>query len=74
MATSLDQTDFIKTALRLPRDLHARIQASAEGHGASLNTEIIQLLQKALEAQTVEIGEKSLDAIEARMRHALKHK
>jgi plasmid stability protein len=72
MATSLDQTDFIKTALRLPRDLHARVQASAESHGASLNTEIIQLLQRALKG--VEIGEKSLDAIEARMRHALKHK
>lgn len=72
MATSLDQSDFIKTALRLPRELHARIQASAEGHGASLNTEIIQLLQKALEG--VEIGEKSLDEIEARVRHVLKHK
>lgn len=74
MATSLDQTDFIKTALRLPRDLHARIQASAEGHGASLNTEIIQLLQRALEAQTVEIGEKSLDAIRSIVRHESKHK
>jgi plasmid stability protein len=74
MATSLDQTDFIKTALRLPRELHARVQASAEGHGASLNTEIIQLLQKALESQTVEIGEKSLDAIETRVRDALKQK
>jgi hypothetical protein len=74
MATSLDQTDFIKTALRMPRELHARVQASAEGHGASLNTEIIQLLQKALESQTVEIGEKSLDQIEARVRQAIKQK
>lgn len=78
MATSLDQTDFIKTALRLPRDLHARIQASAEAHGASLNTEIIQLLQKALEVPTVEIGEKSQEEIaervEARMRRTPRHK
>lgn len=74
MATSLDQTDFIKTALRLPRELHARVQALAEAHGASLNTEIIQLLQRAVENPTVEIGSKSLDEIEARLRHALKHK
>ena len=72
MATSLDQTDFIKTALRLPRELHARVQASAEAHSASLNTEIILLLQQALEG--VEIAEKSLDDIEARLRKALKHK
>lgn len=74
MATSLDQTDFIKTALRLPRELHARVQASAEARGASLNSEIIHLLQRALETPTVEIGERSLDAIEARVKHALKNK
>lgn len=72
MATSLDQSDFIKTALRLPRDLHARVQAAAESDGASLNTEIILLLRKALDG--VEISEKSLDEIEARMKRALKPK
>ena len=72
MATSLDQSDFIKTALRLPRDLHARVLAAAESDGASLNTEIILLLRKALDG--VEISEKSLDEIESRMKRALKHK
>ena len=74
MATSLDQSDFIKTALRLPRELHARVQVSAESHGASINTEIIQLFLKALDGQTVELGDKSLDEIEARMKRAMKHK
>lgn len=74
MATSLDQSDYHKMALRLPRDLYARVQALAEAHGASLNTEIIQLLKLATESPTVEIGSKSLDEIEARLRHALKHK
>lgn len=68
MATSLDQTDFIKTALRMPRKLHARVQESAEANRASLNTEILQLIQKALDAQTVELGEKSLDAIRSIVR------
>lgn len=44
------QDDFIKTALRLPRGLHATIQASAEGSGKSMNAEIIARLQSNPEA------------------------
>lgn len=40
-----NQDDFIKTALRLPRGLHARIQASAAAAGRSMNAEIIDCLQ-----------------------------
>lgn len=40
-----NQDDFIKTALRLPRGLHARIQSSAAAAGRSMNAEIIDRLQ-----------------------------
>lgn len=39
------QDEYVKTAFRLPRDLHADIQASAEQNGRSMNAEIIARLQ-----------------------------
>lgn len=39
------QDDYIKTALRLPRALHAELLASAESKGRSLNAELIANLQ-----------------------------
>lgn len=39
------QDDWIKTALRLPRDLHAELQAGADINAQSLNAEILQRLQ-----------------------------
>lgn len=48
MATNISQEDFQKTALRLPRDLHARLHEAAAESGRSYNAEIIFHLQKAL--------------------------
>jgi len=42
----LDQTDYIKTNVRLPRDLHAELSAEAHKNGRSLNSEIISGLRK----------------------------
>lgn len=39
------QDDYIKTALRLPRELHGRLLDSAETKGRSLNAELIDRLQ-----------------------------
>lgn len=39
------QSDYIKTALRLPPDLHAEIHAAAEHLGHSMNTEILNRLR-----------------------------
>ncbi|HEX8610190.1 MAG TPA: Arc family DNA-binding protein [Telluria sp.] len=39
------QAEFIKTALRLPPDLHAEIRAEAERNGHSMNTEILVRLR-----------------------------
>lgn len=38
------QDDYIRTALRLPRDLHAEIQDAAEAAGRTMNAEIIARL------------------------------
>ena len=44
---TLPQDDYIKTALRLPRELHAEIKDAAEYHGRSMNAEIIARLATA---------------------------
>lgn len=44
MATLNPQDDFLKTALRLPKDLHARLVESAAANGRSLNSEINERL------------------------------
>ena len=45
MVTRLNQTDFVKTALRLPPDLHAKLHEGAEASGRSYNAEIVQRLE-----------------------------
>lgn len=39
------QDDYIKTQVRLPSDLHARIQLAAEKTGRSMNAEILSRLE-----------------------------
>jgi len=43
------QQDYVKTALRVPPDLHRALHASAKDSVRSLNGEIIALLHFALE-------------------------
>lgn len=45
MATSLNQDDYLKTALRLPRNLHAKIQEAGLASGRSMNAEIVARLE-----------------------------
>lgn len=49
MAQISDQSDYLKTALRLPRDLHAHIQEAAEEAGRSQNAEIVARLASSFE-------------------------
>ncbi|MBV6321949.1 Arc family DNA-binding protein [Duganella violaceipulchra] len=39
------QDDYIKTSLRIPRELHAKLMEIAEYNGRTLNAEIIDRLQ-----------------------------
>ncbi|KAA1013049.1 Arc family DNA-binding protein [Paraburkholderia panacisoli] len=60
--------------IRMPQELKDRLEAATTETNRSLNGEILERLERSFDAPTVEIGEASLDAIEARLRHALKHK
>lgn len=50
MATSNPQDDFQKTALRLPRDLHANLHEAAAKSGRSYNAEIVARLHASFDA------------------------
>ncbi len=41
------QDEFVRTALRVPPDLHAQIHDSAKGSGRTFNAELIHLLSSA---------------------------
>lgn len=47
------QDDIIKTAIRLPRDLHADIISSAAYHGRTMNAEMIARLSNQQHATTL---------------------
>lgn len=49
MAQLTNQDDFLKTALRIPRDLHEQIQSAAKATGRSMNAEIVARLQQSFE-------------------------
>lgn len=52
------QDDYIRTALRVPPELHAKIHASAEDAGRTFNAEIVQRLQESFEPRqmVVDLG------------------
>ena len=53
---SRTETDTHNYALRLPRDLHARLLQSAEAGRRSLNSEIVFQLERALTLDEFEAG------------------
>lgn len=50
MATSIDQKNFVKTALRLPPELHAAVHEAAQRSGRSYNAELVERVQRSFEA------------------------
>lgn len=44
------QDDYIRTALRVPPDLHKEIHAAAEKAGRSFNAQLVYLLEKGIKA------------------------
>ncbi|TCT09482.1 Arc family DNA-binding protein [Paralcaligenes ureilyticus] len=65
------QDDYIKTALRLPRDLHARLLKSSEQTGKSMNAEIIARLDVSLDGER-ESQKKVIDSLLAKHNHLQK--
>lgn len=49
MATSIDQKNFVKTALRLPPELHAAVHEAAQKSGRSYNAELLERVQRSFE-------------------------
>lgn len=45
MATNKPQDEYVKTALRLPKELHRKLHESAKENGRSYNSEIISRLE-----------------------------
>jgi plasmid stability protein len=54
------QDDFIKTAIRLPRDLHADILESAAHHGRSMNAEMLARLSSQAGATLDDIARQNV--------------
>lgn len=48
------QSDYIKTALRLPPELHAAVHESAKASGRTFNAEVIALLEGAIKRPALE--------------------
>ncbi|UCV02319.1 Arc family DNA-binding protein [Dechloromonas denitrificans] len=63
MAQLSNQDDFIKTALRLPRDLHAAVQNSAAKLNRSMNAEIIARLESSFQAEKLGLRGDLLEAM-----------
>jgi hypothetical protein len=57
MVTSVNQSDFVKTALRLPPDVHSRLHEAAQANGRSYNAEIVHRLGESFEGQEKKIIE-----------------
>lgn len=50
MATNQTQADWVKTALRLPRDLHADVHAEAKRQDRTFNGQIVATLRQSIPA------------------------
>lgn len=58
MRRMADKSDNIqKTALRLPKELHARIREAAEENGRSFNSEIIERLKRSFQETSPEVAQ-----------------
>lgn len=52
----MSKSDILKTALRLPRNLHKQIHAAADKSGRSMNAEIVHRLEDSFTQPKIEDG------------------
>jgi len=77
VGTNLAEKDYVKTAFRCPPDLYAHIVTDALEARMSINSHIVNLLQKAMDngglrrVRTATLSEKSLDQISELIRRVL---
>lgn len=68
MARKVTQADFVKTALRLPPELHAKVHEFAQASGRTYNAQLITMLQDYIEreqeaAEAIEHGIEQENAV-----------
>lgn len=51
MATTIDQKNFVKTALRLPPELHGAVHEAAQKNGRSYNAELVERIQASFNSE-----------------------
>jgi hypothetical protein len=51
MATSIDQKNFVKTALRLPPELHTAVHEAAQKSSRSYNAELLERIQSSFDGE-----------------------
>jgi Arc-like DNA binding domain len=54
MAQINEQSDYQKTALRIPKELHTKIIEAAKANNRTMNAEIIDRLEKSLSSQPID--------------------
>ena len=52
MAINQKQTDWARTALRLPKELHQQVHEAAKAEDRSFNSQIVALLREGIRART----------------------
>lgn len=61
MATSIDQKNFVKTALRLPPELHSAVHEAAQRSGRSYNAELVERVQMSFDSDKSNEHRKAVD-------------
>lgn len=61
MATTIDQKNFVKTALRLPPEVHAAIHEAAQASGRSYNAELVDRVQRSLKDDSSAVARERLE-------------
>lgn len=57
------QDDYIRTALRVPPDLHAQIHESAKENNRTFNAEIVARLRGSFETRDTELAQDTVGAM-----------
>lgn len=65
------QDEYIKTSLRLPRELHEKVHASAREHGRSFNDELIARIAGAEEVHSYRLLRRENAELRAMIREVL---
>jgi hypothetical protein len=67
------QDDYIRTALRVPPDLHAQIHESAKENNRTFNAEIVARLRGSFETRDTDIAQDTVGAMLKSLKMTITH-